>query len=319
MATVGSTATLPERTRPLTIAWVRAAAPTGVIALLIVGSILLTRRTAGAFSAHLPTLPLLATIVLTAMVILGGRVAWRLTSPPRRREQLQFREQTVGWGGTLTLALMFLGCSFPSFAYWNWLCWLPLVIADYLQRDWFFETAPSWTPRLINHESGLGHWHPLGEGDGVLPLREEVREHYPLFDREFDRDERASVAEEELEEDQAAHDEAAETLDANVLQQLTRIRDEAGIETIFGTLRAEFAPGQRHATLHVGFCPPLAGVPSIEADPADGPDATVKIIQAFAHGARLEVRLTAPAAEPCSVLLEMTAVPHGSANEADNE
>ena len=146
MATVGSHATLAERTRPLTIAWVRAAAPTGVITLLVVGSILVTRRLAGAFSVH------------TAMVILGGRVAWRLTSPPRRREQLQFREQLVGWGGTLALALMFVGCSFPSLRHWNWICWLPLAIADYLQRDWFFDTAPpGWTPRLINHEAGQRH------------------------------------------------------------------------------------------------------------------------------------------------------------------
>ncbi|MBA4106967.1 MAG: hypothetical protein C0485_14555 [Pirellula sp.] len=303
MATVGSTATLPERTRPLTIAWVRAAAPTGVIALLVVGSILLTRRAAGAFSAHLPTLPLLATIVLTAMVILGGRVAWRLTSPPRRREQLQFREQTVGWGGTLALGLMFLGCSFPSFGYWNWLCWLPLIIADYLQRDWFFETAPpAWTPRLHDHEPNLAPWRPRGdnaEPSALLPLapaREEVREHYPLFEREFDE----ATADEE---------QGGETLPSNVLQQLTRIRNDAGVESIFGTLRAEFAAGQRHATLHVGFCPPLADAPTVEADPADGPDATVKVIQAFAHGARLEVRLTTTAAEPCSVLLEITAAP----------
>ena len=318
MATVGSTAPLPERTRPLTIAWVRAAAPTGVVALLVVGSILVTRRVTGAFSAHLPTLPLLATIVLTAMVILGGRIAWRLTSPPRRREQLQFREQLVGWGGALALAMMFLGCSFPSLHHWNWICWLPLAIADYLQRDWFFETAPpAWTPRLINHEAGPGRWSPLGDPDdtGVLPLREEVREHYPLFDREFESDEPAADSEHELIET----DEVDETLDANVLQQLTRIRDEAGVETIFGTLRAEFAAGQRHATLHVGFCPPLAGAPTIEADPADGPDATVKVIQAFAHGARLEVRLAAPAAEPCSVLLEMTAAPRREANEEDEE
>lgn len=307
MATVGSTATLPERTRPLTIAWVRAAAPSGVVVLLTIGSILATRRAAGAFTAHLPTLPLLATILLATMVILGGRVAWRLTSPPRRRGQLQFREQLVGWGGTLALTLMFLGCSFPSFAYWNWLCWLPLIVADFLQRDWFFDAAPpGWTPRLINHEAGLSHWRPRGDSaSGVLPLRQETREHYPLFDRKCDREDPAQ----ELPNTDHASLDALDALDDNVLQQLTRIRDEAGIETIFGTLRAEFAPGQRHATLHVGFCPPLAGAPAIEADPADGPDATVKIIQAYAHGARLEVRLTAPAAEPCSVLLEMTAAP----------
>jgi hypothetical protein len=315
MATVGSSATLPERTRPLTIAWVRAAAPTSVVALLVVGSILVTRRAAGAFSEYLPTLPLLATIVLTALVVLGGRVAWRFTSPPRRREQLQFREQLVGWGGTLALALMFAGASFPSFAYWNWLCWLPLIVADYLQRDWFFDSAPpGWTPRLIDHEAGLGHWHPRSKsGDaGVLPLRDQTREHHPLFDRDIDRNKPAR----DVENEPRDIDEAIETLAANVLQQLTRIRDESGVESIFGTLRAEFAAGQRHATLHVGFCPPLAGAPAIEADPADGPDATVKVVQAFPHGARLEVRLSVPASEACSVLLEMTAAPR-NANEEE--
>ena len=44
----------------------------------------------------------------------------------------------------------------------------------------------------------------------------------------------------------------------------------------YEALRAEFAAGQRHATLHVGFCPPLASAPTVEADPADGPDATVR-------------------------------------------
>lgn len=312
MATVGSSATLPERTRNLTITWVRAAAPGGVIALLVIGSVLVTRRAAGAFTSHLPTFPLLATILLTALVILGGRVAWRLTSPPRRREQLQFREQLVGWGGTLTLGLMFLGCSFPSFDYWNWLCWLPLIIADYLQRDWFFDAAPGWTPRLIDHESGLGPWRPRGslnDSSDVLSLREERREHYPLFDREFNDEELDAALDEERDAELDEADHAVEALDANVLQQLTRIRDEAGVETIFGTLRAEFAAGQRHATLHVGFCPPLAGRPAIEADPSDGPDATVKVLQTLAHGTRLEVRLATPATEHCSVLIEFTASP----------
>jgi hypothetical protein len=94
----------------------------------------------------------------------------------------------------------------------------------------------------------------------------------------------------------------------HITQQLTRVRDESGAETIRGTLRADFIPGQRHATLHVGFCPPLAALPKIAAEPTDGPDATIKIVQAFAHGARLDVRLEDPADEPCSVLIEFTAV-----------
>lgn len=99
------------------------------------------------------------------------------------------------------------------------------------------------------------------------------------------------------------------TDDQCVLQQLVRVRDDAGVEAIHGTLRADFVPGQRHATLHVGFCPPLAALPEVAAEPTDGPDATIKIVQAFAHGARLEVRLAAPATTPCHVLVDLSAAP----------
>jgi hypothetical protein len=93
----------------------------------------------------------------------------------------------------------------------------------------------------------------------------------------------------------------------HITQHLTRVRDDAGAESIRGTLRADFIPGQRHATLHVGFCPPLPTLPKIAAEPIDGPDATVKIVQAFAHGARLDIRLEDPADEPCHVSIEFGA------------
>lgn len=109
---------------------------------------------------------------------------------------------------------------------------------------------------------------------------------------------------------------AAETLEPSAepgaegettLQQLFRVRDDAGAESIYGTVRAEFQPGQRHATVHVGFCPPLSGEVEIEADPSEGPDAEVKVMQSLAHGARLEVRLARATKEPCAVLVEMCA------------
>ena len=95
----------------------------------------------------------------------------------------------------------------------------------------------------------------------------------------------------------------------DVVQQLCRTRGADGGESIQGTLRAEFAAGQRHAALHVGFCPPLARLPQVDAEPGDGPDASVRVVQAFAHGARLEVRLADPAEEACTVLVEFSATP----------
>jgi hypothetical protein len=98
-----------------------------------------------------------------------------------------------------------------------------------------------------------------------------------------------------------------EAIAGNELQRLVRVRDADGGEAIHGTLRAEFVAGQRQATLHVGFCPPLEHTPAVEVETGDGPDAEVKVAQAFAHGARLEVRLASVAEEDCWVIVELSA------------
>jgi len=99
--------------------------------------------------------------------------------------------------------------------------------------------------------------------------------------------------------------------EACTVQRIVRTRDAAGDEAIRGTLRADFVTGQRHATLHVGFCPPLVALPEVHAEPTDGPGATVKIVHAFAHGARLEVRLDRAAAAPCHVHIDIAAAASG--------
>jgi hypothetical protein len=96
--------------------------------------------------------------------------------------------------------------------------------------------------------------------------------------------------------------------DDQLLQDFTRLRNPAtGAESLFGTLRAEFAPGERTDVLHVAFCPPFAGTPNVEAEQAEGPDAVVRVTQALAHGARLEVRLASTATETSSVLIDFAA------------
>jgi hypothetical protein len=95
----------------------------------------------------------------------------------------------------------------------------------------------------------------------------------------------------------------------SIVQEVVRARDARGVESVRGTLRADFVAGQRHATLYVGFCPPLERLPEIEAEVAEGPDAAIKVVQAFAHGARLDLRLGEEAEEACSVIVELVAVP----------
>ena len=56
----------------------------------------------------------------------------------------------------------------------------------------------------------------------------------------------------------------------NTSQWIRRTRDDAGSERIEGTARVSFAAGQRQATLHIPFIPPLESVPQIECHAVDG-------------------------------------------------
>jgi hypothetical protein len=96
-------------------------------------------------------------------------------------------------------------------------------------------------------------------------------------------------------------------LRAEEVQHFLRSRDASGAETVRGTLRADFVPQQRTATVYVGFCPPLAGRPELTVELATGPAAEFKIVQAFPHGARIDVRLASTATQAMCVILNVTA------------
>jgi hypothetical protein len=50
-------------------------------------------------------------------------------------------------------------------------------------------------------------------------------------------------------------------------------------------------------------------LPVIEVETVDGPEAELKVSQAFCHGARVEVRLAEAAEEACCVVIEVVAGP----------
>ena len=92
---------------------------------------------------------------------------------------------------------------------------------------------------------------------------------------------------------------------ANLVQQYTRQRDDAGGESLHAIAEAEIPAGERLAVLHLAFCPPLATAPQLTAHAIDADDAEVKITTAETYGVRLEVRLSATASQPRRVLVEV--------------
>ena len=103
----------------------------------------------------------------------------------------------------------------------------------------------------------------------------------------------------------------------SVLQELTRYRLADGREAVRGTLRAEFAVGERSTTLYAAFCPPFERLPQVEAFCLDGPPATVKLAQVLHQGVQIEVRLSSVADCQQSVTVRLSAIDLPAASSAD--
>lgn len=95
-----------------------------------------------------------------------------------------------------------------------------------------------------------------------------------------------------------------ESVDSNVFQQITRSY-QGEWERIAARMRLAFSVGQRVAVTHIAFCPPLASAPELEAEVTDGPDAAVSLTNVQTFGLRMEVRLSEPMDEPCSVTIDI--------------
>ena len=95
--------------------------------------------------------------------------------------------------------------------------------------------------------------------------------------------------------------------DLAVSQQLVRAVDAEGVDICRGRLHADFAGGQRTATLHVAFCPPFRQTPEIECEQADGAEVDVKQTQVLPSGMRLELRLAVASNQPKDAVIEFCA------------
>ena len=245
-----------------------------LVALLnAIGLLIVVRRLVGALGNDLPRDAMLLTAVVMTAIVAFARIAWRRAFPLRKSGLLRrpWGDHFVGWGSSVGLALVALGCCYPAYLNSDWLIWLPMLVADQFWRQSFFDA-----------------------GDPLLRLADEP---------EKEDDDHSSTVK------FPSPAQPAKLPQEEIVQRLYRVRNEDGSELIYGTLRADFQTGQRTAVLHVGFCPPLPYLPEIEAEALPGSEARLKIVQALAHGARLNVRLPSTPTEDCHVWIDMAATP----------
>jgi hypothetical protein len=91
---------------------------------------------------------------------------------------------------------------------------------------------------------------------------------------------------------------------AGLVQRLIRTR-EGGSESIHALVEVVIPQGDTQGAVHVAFCPPLNGQPTLSAHAINADEAEVRITTAETYGARLEVRLRESPLQPCSVVVEI--------------
>jgi hypothetical protein len=267
----------------------RVAALATLALLLAVTLLLAMRRLSGALQTPLSAPTLLAVGGLLVMVTSGVRAVWRVVAPAAGTwldTLVRYAPSVALWGTTASISLS--GSSPLGLAG----CWL-LVIAAEIWHWRFWPRVPR--PRGRGADAAVRRGKTPVPADGVA--------------RQLATSDEAEA--EDLQEDA--------DLPANIVQRLTRARDAAGCDILYGSLRADLAADQRSTAVHVAFCPPFARLPRVAVEQTAGPDARIKVAQVLPYGARLDVRLARLPQEPSTVTLEIDVRATQQAGTAEEE
>lgn len=228
-----------------------------------------SRRLAGAFERPAPAAPLIATAVVVGMHSWLSRRLWRAAKRHSRCGSVPLTaEGAVAWAPSAAVVLYTFGLSWPLSRGVDWLVWMPLWMAEVVWLKAFYSPP----------------FKEVSAASRRVALRGKQQ---------------ASAA--------VVGETHAPEAEMEVVQQLTRLRDQHGQESMVGSLRANFGPGQRTTEVYVGFCPPFQGTPTIEVEQTEGPHARLTVGQVLPHGARVDVRLDKPGPAADRVVLDLYA------------
>lgn len=264
----------------------RAVASALLAALTVLAALLVERRLAGALAQ-----PLSPGLLIAAGILLAGCAAvirWVLFSRPDQASLSTVRLPLV----FLPTALLFfagISLSLPASGYWSLGCFWLLLIGEEVGT-----LRPWWRSR-----KGLGGASQSPPAEPPLARATALAE--PL---------RCDLLDAEQAE---SDDELAEVPPPeDVTQQMVRRRQADGTQALTGSLRVDFAAGERTATAHLAFCPPFDRTPEFSAAAMAGPGAQVRAVQVLAYGVRLEIKLDSVSRAAESVLVGFEATQRGT-------
>ena len=222
-----------------------------------------------------------------ALLLISTLNAWGLLLATQSRLGEVINRTTlmlISCGLSLTWSLMLSGRSEPQLLDpFILIATIPIIVV------WLTSASLNAIPRT---ESG----RVSNSGIGTGPLQKSVPNETTLsslkpLHKESSSDLSMKDADEELDSitDESRVEFDKERLSPDVTQWLTRSLTPDG-EIVEGGVRVDFVEGQRDATVHVSFCPPLAHSPEIITEDLDGVGLEIKAAASFPFGARLTVR-----------------------------
>lgn len=249
----------------------------GAALVLCLCVIVVIRGWLGAFEPPASSLALVLAAVIAELLASVFRIVWLLLHPDATRRSVLLARLAVP---SVCVVCVAVALSMTGANGWTvGSLWLAIAGGEFA---WWYPQVSAWQ----NHSA---------EPTAAIALRFEAPE--AVEDDETETEEREELA-------------------ANFIQQITRSRNDNGVEVISGLLRAEFAAGERSHNLHVAFCPPLAYEPTVIAHQLDGSPLTIKVAQSEVFGARIELRRGGVAGTPDKATIFFEVQPRESANFA---
>ena len=283
---------------------------TSIALLNAIGLLIVLGRFAGALSDGLPRGAMLLAALVTTASVAATRIVWRRTFPlgdtvlNSQTNLAHDWDAIVGWGSSLALILMAVGFCYPGNHTSDWLIWFPALVADQFWRQTFFDAGHPAQSLAIAPVELVAEFDSEFDEELAVTLAFSA-EHEPIEHESIDQNIEAALLKSISKQNRSDNAE-------QIVQQLYRVRDEQGQEIVYGTVRADFEAGQRTAVVHVGFCPPLSRIPEIEAESFPGTPSRIKIVQALAHGTRMDVRLPAPAENDRHIWIDLAEIGRAS-------
>lgn len=289
-----------ERPGPVLVMLARSILATAAVMLLLVASLLATRRVSGV--SHGPLFPGLLLVAALVLVIVVSTIRvgwWYLDVVPWRSGAIVY-----GWWFLSLVTLVLFAISMSVAEMGAGCCTVLWASIVFFEGGWWY---------ALLHRSGVRFSLPVRTWFSGLGLRRAgatdslAREHTAGAAPHADRIWPSEEAEGEGDSNNSSEFADESLLAPGVYQQVTRLKSDNGMDTVNGLLKGEFRPGQRSQSLHVAFCPPMAARPSVEVMQITGPRSSVKAADVQPYGIRFDVRLAVANQQSENVLIHFEA------------